>query len=174
MAMIVSPTKAYFSDLVFQTSGHRRAFGIRDMSMLTVQVSLHWLWNGNFLQIIPFTSAHARRRYPDDYCAFIFPNPLNPVRNPQDLLANYLTHESPVSLVSHYRNSSAYALSKGKQLIMFETNTASCGEFPGISDAFVGALWSADYALQLAAWGFSGSLFHIGGQTAFYNVRYFT
>jgi hypothetical protein len=53
---------------------------------------------------------------------------------------------------------------------MFETNTASCGGFPGISDAFAGVLWSVDYALQLAATSFSGALFHIGGQTAFYNV----
>jgi hypothetical protein len=53
---------------------------------------------------------------------------------------------------------------------MFETNTASCGGFPGISDAFAGVLWSVDYALQLAARSFSGALFHIGGQTAFYNV----
>jgi len=33
---------------------------------------------------------------------------------------------------------------------MFETNTASCGGFPGLSDAFAAALWGVDYALTMA------------------------
>lgn len=32
---------------------------------------------------------------------------------------------------------------------MFETNTASCGGFAGISDAFAAALWGVDYSLQV-------------------------
>lgn len=32
---------------------------------------------------------------------------------------------------------------------MFETNSASCGGFPGISDSFGAALWALDYALQV-------------------------
>ena len=38
----------------------------------------------------------------------------------------------------------------GLPLIMFETNTASCGGFPGLSDAFAAALWGVDYALTMA------------------------
>jgi hypothetical protein len=53
---------------------------------------------------------------------------------------------------------------------MFETNTASCGGFAGISDSFGAALWGADYALQMAYGNFSGALFHVGGQADFYNV----
>lgn len=54
---------------------------------------------------------------------------------------------------------------------MFETNTASCGGFPGISDSFGAALWATDYGLQMAFAGFSGALLHVGGQTDTYNVR---
>jgi hypothetical protein len=57
-----------------------------------------------------------------------------------------------------------------KPFLMFETNTASCGGFPGISDSFGAALWGADYGLQMAYSNFSGALFHVGGQGAFYNV----
>ena len=52
---------------------------------------------------------------------------------------------------------------------MFETNTASCGGFPGVSDSFGAALWGVDYALKLASVGFSGALFHVGGQGVMYN-----
>ena len=54
---------------------------------------------------------------------------------------------------------------------MFETNTASCGGFPGISDAFAAALWGIDYGLQMAYSNFSMGLFHTGGQDVSYNVR---
>ena len=52
---------------------------------------------------------------------------------------------------------------------MLETNTASCGGFPGVSNAFVSALWSVDYALQMASRSFSLALFHIGGTSTYYN-----
>jgi len=52
---------------------------------------------------------------------------------------------------------------------MFETNTASCGGFVGISDSFGAALWSLDYAMQMAYSNFSGALFHVGGQNVYYN-----
>jgi hypothetical protein len=71
---------------------------------------------------------------------------------------------------------------------MFETNSASCGGFPGISDSFGGALWALDYGLQvrllallfqdvpelnvsqMAYSNFSGAMLHVGGQNVFYNV----
>ena len=52
---------------------------------------------------------------------------------------------------------------------MFETNSASCGGFVGISDSFGAALWGLDYAMQMAFANFSASLFHVGGQNVFYN-----
>lgn len=54
---------------------------------------------------------------------------------------------------------------------MFETNTASCGGFPGISDSFGATLWALDYGLNMAAGNFSEALFHVGGQDTYYNVR---
>ena len=54
---------------------------------------------------------------------------------------------------------------------MFETNTASCGGFPGVSDSFASALWAVDWALQLAHTNLTGALFHAGGQNVAYNVR---
>lgn len=52
---------------------------------------------------------------------------------------------------------------------MFETNTASCGGFVGISDSFGAALWGLDYAMQMAHSNFSGAYFHVGGQNVYYN-----
>ena len=56
---------------------------------------------------------------------------------------------------------------------MFETNKASCGGFSGLSDSFVSTLWMTDYALSMAANGFSNALLHVGGQSDFYNVSSF-
>jgi len=52
---------------------------------------------------------------------------------------------------------------------MFETNTASCGGFAGISDTYGAALWGIDYGMQLAYGNFTHGLFHTGGQNSFYN-----
>lgn len=53
---------------------------------------------------------------------------------------------------------------------MFETNTASCGGFQGVSDSFGSALWALDYGLQMAYSNFSGALLHVGGSDDTYNV----
>lgn len=52
---------------------------------------------------------------------------------------------------------------------MFETNTASCGGFPGLSDSFGAALWALDYGLQMAYVNFTQALLHVGGQSVYYN-----
>ncbi len=56
---------------------------------------------------------------------------------------------------------------------MFETNSASCGGFKGISDSYGAALWATDYGLQMAFNNFTHAMLHVGGQNAFYNVRQF-
>lgn len=56
---------------------------------------------------------------------------------------------------------------------MFETNTASCGGFNGVSDSFGAALWALDYGLQMAYSNFTGALLHIGGMDVSYNVRFY-
>ena len=75
-----------------------------------------------------------------------------------------------VSLVRRYLNSSSLAQQAKKPFIMFETNTASCGGFLGISNSYGAALWAIDYGMQLAYGNFSNGLFHTGGQNASYNV----
>ena len=89
--------------------------------------------------------------------------------NPQDVFPTYLTHNSSVNLISSYVNSSQFAMANSKPMLMFETNTASCSGFPGISDSFGAALWSLDWAFTMAFRNFSTALFHVGGQNAYYN-----
>ena len=69
-----------------------------------------------------------------------------------------------------YYNSGMVAQAANLPLIMFETNTASCGGFAGISDSFGAALWTIDYGMQMAWSNFTHALLHIGGQNVFYNV----
>ncbi|KAH9177916.1 hypothetical protein EDB89DRAFT_1292020 [Lactarius sanguifluus] len=111
----------------------------------------------------------AVERYPDDNCAAVFPSPGQVVQNPQDIFINYLQHSASTNLVSSYVNSTAFAVQNGKPFIMFETNTASCSGFPGISNSFGAALWALDWALTMAYSNFTAALFHVGGQNAYYN-----
>ena len=91
--------------------------------------------------------------------------------DPNTLLAStYLNHDSVKALSQPYLNTSSIAAQHGKPFIMFETNTASCGGFSGLSDSFVSALWMVDYALDMASSGFSNALLHVGGQSDYYNV----
>lgn len=82
----------------------------------------------------------------------------------------YLTHATGVRITQQYLNVSRLAQEVGKPFMMFETNSASCGGFPGVSDAFAAALWGLDYGLMMAYSNFTGALFHVGGQNVYYNV----
>ena len=46
-------------------------------------------------------------------------------------------------------------------IAMAETNSASCGGMPGVSNAFASALWGLDYAFTLASAGFVNVDYHI-------------
>lgn len=107
-------------------------------------------------------------RYPNNNCAAQFSNG-GTIIDPANIFPEYLDHGEVVTLVSEYRRWTALAMSKGKPFIMFETNTASCGGFHGISNALGGGLWLMDYGLQMAYSNFSQALLHVGGQEAFYN-----
>ncbi|QRV75317.1 glycoside hydrolase family 79 protein [Ceratobasidium sp. AG-Ba] len=95
------------------------------------------------------------------------------ILNPQDLYPDFLNHGSgkfsAVSMTNPYRESSRIAAAAGKPFVMLETNTGSCGGFPGISDSFGAALWAADLSFQLASANLSQALFHVGGQNVYYN-----
>ncbi|CCM01660.1 uncharacterized protein FIBRA_03722 [Fibroporia radiculosa] len=127
------------------------------------------VWNTGFVASYTSSlSALTVEHYPDDNCAALYPG-FGPAKDPQAEFPNYLTHAAGKSIVAPYLNSSAIALAAGKPFIMFETNTASCGGFPGISDSFGAALWAIDYGLQMGASNFAHGLLHVGGQDVYYN-----
>ncbi|KAG8983833.1 hypothetical protein FRB93_006940 [Tulasnella sp. JGI-2019a] len=88
---------------------------------------------------------------------------------PQDIYSYYLSHTNVQNIVSPYQQAVAATIAAGKQFMMMETNTASCGGFPGVSDSFGAALWGTDYGMQMAFGNFSYALFHFGGQNVYYN-----
>lgn len=106
-------------------------------------------------------------RYPTDNCYALFG--IGTPRYGQEMFPFFLTHQSGKNIVNEFPGAADYAQSVGKPFIMSETNTASCGGFPGLSDSFGAALWGIDYALQLAYSNFSTVLFHVGGQSVYYN-----
>ncbi len=57
----------------------------------------------------------------------------------------------------------AAAAKLGVPYRMTEGNTCYQGGKPGLSDVFGAALWSADYLLTLASWGYAGVNLHGGG-----------
>ena len=107
-------------------------------------------------------------RYPDDNCAAIYPG-FGAPKDPQTELPNFLDHSNLQTLASQYVSSALLAQSVGKPLHLFETNTASCGGFKGISNSFTAALWATDFGFQLAYTNFSEALLHVGGQNVYYN-----
>ena len=109
-------------------------------------------------------------RYLDNNCAVAFNNG-GRVVVPQENFWRWLTHATVVEFVEQYRDSANRAAQHNRPFIMFETNTGSCGGFPGISNVYGAALWATDYAMRLASVGFDSALLHIGGQNVYYNVR---
>ncbi|TDL24311.1 hypothetical protein BD410DRAFT_745703 [Rickenella mellea] len=92
------------------------------------------------------------------------------ILDPAALMAStFLNHGMVSQLSQQYWNTSQIAVTMGKPFIMFETNTASCGGFSGLSDSFASAMWSVDYALNMAYVNFSNALWHVGGESDYYN-----
>jgi hypothetical protein len=106
--------------------------------------------------------------YPSDNCNAEFG--IGQPVNVQDIFPSYLNHDAGKNIVQPYLNSTAIAQAAGIPFLMFETNSASCGGFPGLSDSFGAALWALDYGLQMGYSNFSGALIHVSGQDVYYNV----
>ncbi|KAG9217951.1 glycoside hydrolase family 79 protein [Pleurotus ostreatus PC15] len=127
------------------------------------------VWDAGYIETFKdVLSIIAVEHYPNNNCFAAFGGS-GSLKIPQDEFAAYLNHNAGRDLVRPYLNSSAIALAAGKPFMMFETNTASCGGFPGISDTFGATLWALDYGYQMAYANFSGALFHVGGQNVYYN-----
>ncbi|KAJ6514297.1 glycoside hydrolase family 79 protein [Mycena vitilis] len=126
------------------------------------------LWDTGFIsQFTDSLGYLSVEHYPSNNCFARFG--LGTFRDPQTVFDSFLTHAAGVRTIKDYLASTALAQASGKPFLMFETNSASCGGFPGVSDSFGGALWALDYGLQMAYSNFSGALFHVGGQNVFYN-----
>ncbi|KAJ7092343.1 glycoside hydrolase family 79 protein [Mycena belliarum] len=126
------------------------------------------VWDTGFLQAYSSNlMALSVEHYPDNNCFAAFG--VGQPKDYQQEFATFLNHTAGQELVRPYLNTSRIAVAAGKPLLMFETNTASCGGFPGISDSFGGALWAIDYGLQMGYSNFSTALLHVGGQNVFYN-----
>ncbi|KAG5638703.1 hypothetical protein H0H81_010928 [Sphagnurus paluster] len=159
-----------FGDLVTQMSNDANAKN-RNLLIGPNIAYADWttedIWNTGFVDQFSANLAYlAVENYPTDNCAVQF-NTGGTVHAPQDVFPSYLDHNAGRSIINKFLNSTNYAQSKGKKLLMFETNTASCGGFPGVSDVFGAALWGIDYGLQMAYSNFSGALLHVGGQNPF-------
>ncbi|KAF7290147.1 Glyco-hydro-79C domain-containing protein [Mycena indigotica] len=138
-------------------------------NIATFAWTLEQVWDTGFVDTYNANLAYlAAEKYPDQNCEARFGDPAKGVK-PQEVLQNYLMHSRHKELLGQYLNTTMYLQTKNKPFLMFETNTASCGGFLGISDAFVSALWGIDYALQMAHSNFSGAMFHLGGQSVYYN-----
>ena len=82
----------------------------------------------------------AVQRYPNNNC--VATGKINgTLVTPEQVLPEYLNHYYVTSLVSTYNVTASTAAAAGLRLVMTETNTASCGGFPGVSDSFVAAIW---------------------------------
>ncbi|CAL1698442.1 unnamed protein product [Somion occarium] len=104
------------------------------------------------------------------YAAFPSPETADQIIDPQREFPHYLNHKERITdTLAQYLNSSNIAQAMGKPFLMFETNTASCGGFLGLSDSYGAALWAIDFGLQMAYSNFSGSLLHVGGVSDVYN-----
>ncbi|PFH50111.1 glycoside hydrolase family 79 protein [Amanita thiersii Skay4041] len=164
----------YFNDfrLLTQSMNGSEYEKTRNM-LLAPSLAGRWLpdqvWDLGFVdEFNAYLKWLSMEHYPLNNCAAVF-GTNGQVIVPQEAFASYLTHRAGIDLCSAYLNSTMYAQQVSKPFVMFETNTASCGGFPGISDSFGSALWGLDYALQMAYSNFSMALFHVGGQNVYYN-----
>ncbi|PSR77479.1 hypothetical protein PHLCEN_2v7910 [Hermanssonia centrifuga] len=148
----------YFGEfaVVVQAIANDSNIPIRNNLIAPSPSGTHWspemVWDTGFITAYqPQLGALSVEHYPMDNCAEAFPDSgFGPIINPQDVFASYLTHASGIDIVQPYLNTANIAQQVGKPFLMFETNTASCGGFAGLSDSFGAALWALDYGLQMA------------------------
>ncbi|KAI0255534.1 hypothetical protein BJV78DRAFT_1151513 [Lactifluus subvellereus] len=166
----------YFGEIgvLVQQIANDSAISKKNNMLVVASVQTVWtpesVWNTGIVESYSSSiSALAVERYPDDNCAALYPALGEALQNPQDIFINYLQHNASTTLISSYLNSTAFAYQNGKQFIVFETNTASCSGFPGISNSFGAALWALDWAFTMAYSNVTSALFHVGGQNAYYN-----
>jgi len=95
------------------------------------------VFGAGFLNVSNVLAAVTVQHYPTNNCKIN-----GRIINAQDIFADFLNHTNAQYLVSLYLQDSADTLAAGKELVMLEMNTASCGGFAGLSDSFGAAMWS--------------------------------
>jgi hypothetical protein len=85
-----------------------------------------------------------------------------PATNPAVNIPDLLKPEAMVKVQGTADKATAAAAKMGVRVRMTEGNTCYRGGKPGVSDVFAAALWSANYALLLAANNYSGINLHGG------------
>lgn len=85
-----------------------------------------------------------------------------PATNPKVNIPSLLSAESAAKVQGLADVAKAAAAKLGVPLRMTEGNSCYGGGKPGVSDVFAAALWGADYALHLAANGYTGVNLHGG------------
>ena len=85
-----------------------------------------------------------------------------PATNPMVNIPNMLSADTAAKVQGMADVARAAAGKMGVPLRMTEGNTCFRGGKPGVSDVFAAAMWAADYALYLAANGYSGVNLHGG------------
>jgi len=89
------------------------------------------------------------------------PDPLSLTRNPPKIV---------VELTKWNMYGVNLSNQAGKPVIMSEFSTVSCGGYPTVSDTFGAALWSIDYAMQMAVVGYSAAYLHTRERNVSYNL----
>ena len=95
--------------------------------------------------------------------------PLSDCNRADGTVVTLLSRATAAAEVRVISAAAAAARTAGVPLRISETNSASCGGIPGVSDTFASALWAIDYLLTGAEHGASGMNFH-GSMTSHCNA----
>ncbi|KAJ3496177.1 hypothetical protein NMY22_g19846 [Coprinellus aureogranulatus] len=121
------------------------------------------------LPLLPSSSCLPLPPLPSSTLSFSLLSPNRLPHSPPSYQRRYVFRTAMLTPTPFPSSSSALAQAANLPFIMFETNTASCGGFAGVSQSFGAALWILDYGMQMAYSNFSHALLHVGGQNVFYN-----
>jgi len=92
------------------------------------------------------------QHYPQQSCG--------PISDQEWNISYFTKHSNVITLAQWNINGINLAKAAGKEVLLDEYNSASCGGSPGKSDTFAAALWSVDYSLQLAIYNYSAAYIH--------------
>jgi hypothetical protein len=109
---------------------------------------------GQFLPAQPRVRVATLHRYPLQLCFMPAASPMYPS------VAHLLSPDASQGLADSIAVQVAEAHSRGVELRIDEMNSVSCGGAPGVSNAFVSALWALDAVFQMARVGVDGVNFH--------------